>query len=116
LAAAMIGFLDLLAVPTGTTAFRTGLVHAGLNLAVTVGYLGGFLWRRTSSLSTSVGWPPLALSAACLAALAVSGWLGGTLTFRYGVRVADEATQASGYGPLSSPIRQLPGGRSNRGH
>jgi uncharacterized membrane protein len=29
--------------------------------------------------------------------LAVSGWLGGRLAYRYGVRVADEATQAQGY-------------------
>jgi hypothetical protein len=29
--------------------------------------------------------------------LAVSGFLGGKLAFRYGVRVADEAAQASGY-------------------
>jgi uncharacterized membrane protein len=116
LAAAMVGFLDLLAIPTGTLAFRIGLVHAGLNLAVTAGYLGGFLWRRISDLSTSVGWGPLVLSAACLAALAVSGWLGGTLTFRYGVRVADETTQASGYGPPPSPTRQLPSDRADRGH
>jgi len=116
LAAAMVGFLDLLAIPTGTPAFRTGLAHAGLNLAVTVGYLGGFLWRRISDLSTSVGWGPLVVSAGCLAVLAVSGWLGGTLTFRYGVRVADEATQESGYGPALSPARQRTGGRADRGH
>ncbi|MGH3812673.1 MAG: DUF2231 domain-containing protein [Pseudonocardiaceae bacterium] len=115
LAAAMVGFLDLLAIPSGTPAFRTGLLHAGLNLAVTTGYLGGFLWRRTSDLSTSVGWGPLALSAACLAALAVSGWLGGTLAFRYGVRVADEATQASGYRHSLSLTQQPPGGQADRG-
>jgi hypothetical protein len=33
----------------------------------------------------------------------VAGYLGGTLAFRYGVRVADEATQASGYRHLRSP-------------
>lgn len=115
LAAALVGFLDLLAIPTGTPAYRTGLVHAGLNLAVTAGYLGGFLWRKTSDLSTSVGWAPLALSVACLAALAVSGYLGGTLAFRYGVRVADEATQASGYRRPLSPTQQPPSGRADRG-
>src|ERR1044072_3233155 len=31
--AAMVGFLDLLAIPTGTRVFRTALVHMGLNLA-----------------------------------------------------------------------------------
>jgi uncharacterized membrane protein len=113
LAAALVGFLDLLAIPAGTPVFRIGLVHAGLNLTATAGYLGGFLWRRTSDLSTSVGWGPLALSAACLATLAVAGYLGGTLAFRYGVRVADEATQASGY---QSPTQQPPGGRADRGH
>src|ERR671927_776910 len=35
LAAALVGFLDLLAIPSGTTAFRTGLVHMALNLTVT---------------------------------------------------------------------------------
>ena len=40
---------------------------------------------------------PLALSAVCLALLGVSGFLGGKLAFRYGVRVADEATQAGGF-------------------
>jgi uncharacterized membrane protein len=103
LAAALVGFLDLLAIPSGTPVFRTGLVHAGLNLVVTTGYLGGFLWRRTSDLSASVGWGSLALSATCLAALAVSGYLGGMLAYRYGVRVADEATQATGYRHSQSP-------------
>jgi uncharacterized membrane protein len=37
------------------------------------------------------------LSAVALALLGVSGWLGGLLAYRYGVRVADEAEQASGY-------------------
>ena len=32
-----------------------------------------------------------------LAILVVSGWLGGKLAYRYGVRVADEATQAEGF-------------------
>jgi uncharacterized membrane protein len=98
LAAALVGFLDLLAIPTGTPAFRTALVHMGLNLAVTVGYLGGFLWRRATGVGPgAVPWGPLALSLCCLAALGVSGFLGGKLAFRYGVRVADEATQAEGY-------------------
>jgi uncharacterized membrane protein len=98
LAAALIGLLDLLAIPTGTLVFRTALVHMGLNLAVTAGYLAGFLWRgSTGDMQSAVAWAPLALSVICLTGLAVSGFLGGKLAFRYGVRVADEATQASGY-------------------
>lgn len=97
LAAAMIGFLDLFAIPTGTPAFRTGLWHMGLNLTITVGYVVGFLWRRVDSLDGPVALGPLVLSAVCLALLAVSGFLGGKLAYHYGVRVADETTQAAGF-------------------
>ncbi|NED58650.1 DUF2231 domain-containing protein, partial [Micromonospora aurantiaca] len=45
LAAAATGFLDLLAVPPGTRAFRTALVHMSLNLAVTTAYAAAFGWR-----------------------------------------------------------------------
>jgi hypothetical protein len=44
----------------------------------------------------------LVLSATSLAALAVSGYLGGKLAYHYGVRVADEATQATGYQPTDA--------------
>jgi len=98
LAAALIGCLDLLAIPAGTPAFRTALVHMTLNLAVTGGYVAGFLWRRNGGGPDGpVPWGPLVLALVCLAGLAVSGFLGGKLAFRYGVRVADEATQAEGY-------------------
>ena len=45
-AAAMLGFLDLFAIPTGTRAFRTGLLHMTLNLIVVLLYLGGKLAYR----------------------------------------------------------------------
>src|SRR2546421_1104679 len=96
LAAAMFGLLDLFAIPTGTTAFRIGLVHMSINLTVTVAYVIGFLIRGGAGTGP-VGWGPLVLSAVALAALGVSGYLGGELAYRYGVRVADEATQARGY-------------------
>ncbi|MGI5170848.1 DUF2231 domain-containing protein [Spirillospora sp. CA-253888] len=98
LVAASAGFLDLFAIPPGTPAFRTGLVHMGLNLAVTTGYAAGFAWRLDDHRHAPAVAPgQIALSAACLAALAVSGYLGGKLAYRYGVRVADERTQAHGF-------------------
>jgi len=110
LAAALVGFLDLLAVPAGTRAFRVALVHMTLNLLVTAGYAAGFLWRRAGGgPAAPVPWPELVLSLICLAALAASGFLGGKLAFRYGVRVADEATQADGYGDV--PAARTTAGR-----
>ena len=96
LAAAMFGLLDLFAIPTGTRAFRTGLLHMTLNLVVVALFATSFLLRGGKGQDgVTVG--VIALSVVALALLAVSGWLGGQLAYRYGVRVADEATQAEGY-------------------
>ncbi|WP_182882307.1 MULTISPECIES: DUF2231 domain-containing protein [unclassified Microbispora] len=97
LAAASVGFLDLFAIPAGTPAFRTGLLHMGLNLVITAAYAAGFLWRRAGEAAGPVELGPLLLSAGGLALLAISGYLGGKLAYRYGVRVADEVTQAGGF-------------------
>jgi uncharacterized membrane protein len=97
-AAAMVGFLDLVGIPSGTVAFRTGLLHMTLNLAVTGAYAGNFLWRQESyGALDPVATGPLALSVVSIAALTVSGYLGGKLAYRYGIRVAAEPTQAEGY-------------------
>jgi uncharacterized membrane protein len=98
LAAALVGFLDLFAIPTGTTAFRTALLHMSLNLGVTAAYAINFVWRQGGyGEPAGVGTGPLVLSVVSLAALSVSGFLGGKLAYHYGVRVADETTQAQGY-------------------
>ncbi len=97
-AAALLGFLDLFAIPTGTRAFRTGLLHMSLNLLVVALYVGTFLLRR-GRLEQPGGVPAglIVLSVVALALLTVSGWLGGQLAYRYGVRVADETDQAEAY-------------------
>jgi uncharacterized membrane protein len=96
LAAATVGFLDLFAIPTGTRVFRIGLLHMSINLTVTVAYAVDFVIRGGPATGP-VGWGPLVLSAVALAALGVSGYLGGELAYHYGVRVADETTQSHGY-------------------
>ena len=96
--AAMIGLLDFFAIPGGTRAFRLGLVHMTLNVLVTLTYAVNLWWRHGSNdQAGSVPFGQLALSLASLAVLGISGLLGGKLAFHYGVRVADEATQAEGF-------------------
>lgn len=97
LAAASAGFLDLFAIPTGTPAFRLGLTHMSLNLTVLVGYAVDLWWRLSVTATGGVPLGPLALGATSLAVLTVSAYLGGKLAYRYGIRVADEATQAEGF-------------------
>lgn len=96
LGAATVGFLDFLLIPPGTPAHRIAVVHLVLNVAITAAYALNFLWRSSGSDDgTALG--PLALSAVSLVALAVSGSLGGRLSYRYGVRVASEADQRAGF-------------------
>jgi uncharacterized membrane protein len=104
LVAATVGFLDLLGLPAGTRVFRTAIWHMALMLVAVAGYTVGFFLRGTGPAGPAdpVGWGELALSGAALAILGTGGFLGGTLAFRYGVRVADEGTQAAGYRPLTT--------------
>ncbi|MGI5326134.1 DUF2231 domain-containing protein [Actinomadura nitritigenes] len=106
LAAASAGFLDLLAIAPGTPAFRSAIVHMSLNLGATLAYVAGFGWRLEADRAGAVGAGPLALSAASFAVLAASGYLGGRLAYRYGVRVADESTQAEGFTASASSARE----------
>lgn len=96
LLAAIFGLLDLLAIPRGTQAFRTGLTHMALNLAVVVLFVIDFVVRAASGYEEP-STPGLILTLIALALLTVSGWLGGKLAYRYGVRVADETTQGEGF-------------------
>lgn len=97
LVAAVFGLLDLLTIPRGTRTFTTGIAHMALNLIVVAIYAVDFALRRGQLEQAPVPLGPLTLSVVALALLAVSGWLGGTLTYRYGVRVADERAQAEGF-------------------
>ncbi|WP_026413314.1 DUF2231 domain-containing protein [Actinomadura oligospora] len=103
LAAAVFGFLDLLVITPGTRAFRTALLHMALNLAVTAGYGAGWAWRALSDHYDQVEAGQITLSVVCLAVLGGSGYLGGRLAYRYGVRVADENTQAEGFTVTKHP-------------
>lgn len=96
--AALFGLMDLLGIPRGTKAFRTGLTHLTLNLAIVGAFVASFLLRRSGDAyekPTSVAL--IVLSAVALGALVLSGWLGGRLTYRFGVRVAEETDQMMGY-------------------
>lgn len=97
LAASVFGFLDLFAIPRGTRVFRIGLLHMALNLTVVGLYVLSLLARSDRLGAGEVSVELIGLSAIALALLGVSGWLGGELAYRYGVRVADEDHQAEGY-------------------
>ena len=116
-AAGLVGLLDLVVIPPGTRAFRTACTHMSINLVLIFAYAGNFAWRyRNPSHGMPVDRWLVALSAASVAALAFSGYLGGKLAYRYGVRVASEVTQAEGFVPAGLPAAgEHQASRSRRG-
>ncbi|MFE7845184.1 DUF2231 domain-containing protein [Microbacterium sp. NPDC057407] len=94
--AAVVGFLDYRQLVKGTAAHRTATVHMALNLGVIAVFIVNLL-VRWSAEDDEVSVFGFILSLLALAALGLSGWLGGKLSYHYGVRVADEQTQSEGF-------------------
>jgi uncharacterized membrane protein len=91
LIAAVFGLIDLLAIPRRTRAFGIGVRHVALNVTALALFLVGFIWRATDHLELDkTRWGQLALSAVAVAVVAGSAWLGGSLVYRLGVRVASD--------------------------
>jgi uncharacterized membrane protein len=96
LLAAVFGFMDYGQLAKGTKANRVATTHMTLNLLVVVA-LGASFLARLGSDDPEVPTALILLSAVALAVLGVSGWLGGKMSYRYGIRVADEQTQAEAF-------------------
>jgi uncharacterized membrane protein len=91
--AAVFGMMDFLAIPNRTPAQKTGIAHMLLNTTVLVLFIVNFLTR--SAHEPSAG--SIVLTVVALAILCVSGWLGGKMTYRYGIRVARERDQLDAF-------------------
>lgn len=96
LAAALFGLLDLLAIPRGTPVYKVAITHMTLNLIVVALFVVDFAVRASQGYE-KVKPLHLVISIVAVAVLGVSGWLGGKLAYRYGIRVADELTQSEGF-------------------
>ena len=97
--AAIFGLMDLATIPEGTPAKRTGFTHMTLNLLVTAAFIVSWFIRGNGGIEAdgSTSTELLILSVIALLVLTVSGWLGGMMAYRFGVRVARESDQADGY-------------------
>jgi uncharacterized membrane protein len=84
LVAAVPGFVDYLSLES-PEARRVATIHMGLNLSLVVLFAVD-LWLRTRRAPDDT--LPFVLSLIGVSVLAVSGWLGGELVYRYGANVA----------------------------
>ena len=89
LAAALFGFIDYLAIPTGTRARSVGFWHGIGNLIVVILFVASWLLRRPDPLNPGTVAYALSFMGAGLALL--TGWLGGELVERLGVGVDNGA-------------------------
>ena len=105
LLAAVFGFIDWLAIPSGTRAKRIGLLHGASNVVVVAVFAIAWLMRQ----NTADAAPTTTLFFLELAALAlgsVAGWLGGALVDRLGVGVDDGAHLDAPSSLSGRPARQ----------
>lgn len=96
--AGSLGLLDLRTIDRGTHARRIALTHLTANVVASTLFAGSLL-IRSRSRNHRAGVAGVLLSLTGYGLVGLSGVLGGELTYRYGVRVADEDTQRSGYAP-----------------
>lgn len=89
LVAAPFGFVDWLAIPSGTRAKRIGAVHGAGNVLVVLLFAGSWLLRGDAPRAPEA--LALALSFAGGALALFTGWLGGELVDRLSVGVDEGA-------------------------
>ena len=90
LLAAVFGFIDWLAIPTGTRAKRIGLLHGAANFIVLVLFAVSWM-ARGDALNYAPSLMLFGLEIVALAIGTVAGWLGGELVDRLAVGVDDGA-------------------------
>ena len=103
LAAAVFGWLDWFAIPTGTRAKRIGLLHGAGNVIVLALFILSWVLRRDNPEVPPTGAIVAGLVGFVLAAF--TGWLGGELVDRLGVGVDEGAHLDS-----PSSLSELPAG------
>jgi uncharacterized membrane protein len=92
LLAAVFGLLDLRRIARRTPAFATARAHLMFNGAAFVLFAIGYAWRAGDHVELDkTRWGQLALSAIAVAFLIAAMWLGGKLTYRFGLRVTGQA-------------------------
>lgn len=86
LLAAVVGFMEWLAVPSESRAKSVGLWHGLGNLVITLLFAGSW-WLRTGVEDNVPGTIAFILSLLGFGLALLTGWLGGELVYRLGVGV-----------------------------
>jgi uncharacterized membrane protein len=116
LVAAIPGFIDWMAIPSGTRAHGVGIWHMGLNVLVLALFVFSLILRANAPLGyTLAAWPNFLPGWIGIGVALVSGWLGGELVEQLGVSVRPDADLQApsslhhdGHGPKIGPTPTHP--------
>lgn len=108
--AAGLGLLDFTRLRRGDPAYRVAVFHMLLNVLVLAAWAVSFYLRLRGEFNDSRTWTVVS-DIVLLAILGASGYLGGTLAYRYGIRVVSEHTQREGFDPAQDSPRPDPRGQ-----
>lgn len=95
LLAAVFGLLDYSVIERGTKARKIALIHMVFNIGAIILFTISFFVRL--GVGDEFSTVAFVMSILGIACIGVSGFLGGELAYRYGVRVADESTQQEAF-------------------
>lgn len=104
LLAAPFGFIDWMAIPTGTRAKSIGAFHGATNVVVLLLFVGS--WGMRTDLPEQPETLASILSFLGFAAAGVGGWLGGELVERLGVGV-DEGANLNAPSSLTTSAHEM---------
>jgi uncharacterized membrane protein len=83
----LTGLLDWLTISWGTPLWRTATMHALVMATATVFFVLAIVFGHSHYTRGLVGTGPYILTVIGFAILTVGGWLGGAITYVYGMRV-----------------------------
>lgn len=90
LVAAVVGLADFLQIPRNTEAWRTGVIHLGVNLGAVTLYGVSWIIRMVDGWQRT-GAGPFILALLGMLVMLAGGWFGNELVQRHGMAVSDNA-------------------------
>ena len=104
----LAGLADWLSISRGTPLFRTATTHMLVMATASVLFLLAAIFGHASYVDADIATGPFVLTIAGHVLLAAGGWLGGAITYVYGMRVlglADEPALAA-VSPVPTPEKE----------
>ena len=84
---ALAGFAEWLLITRGSALWRTATLHLAVMVSATVVFLLAAIFGHSCYVARDISIGPFLLTLAAFVLLTCGGWLGGSLVFRFGMRV-----------------------------